>query len=95
MVCWTVDTSDWNYKSADHLVNYVTANTRDGDIILVHETVPTTVQGLPRLLTQLQAKGFTLVTVEDLFWRRGSPPGRRAPLRPEHRGEPVRQRAVF
>ncbi|MCI5500164.1 MAG: polysaccharide deacetylase family protein [Clostridiales bacterium] len=74
VVCWTVDSSDWNYKSADHLVNFVTANTRDGDIILVHETVPTTVQGLPRLLTQLQAKGFELVTVEELFWRRGITP---------------------
>lgn len=74
VVCWSVDSSDWYYKSADHLVSYVTANTKDGDIILAHETVPTTAQGLDRLLTQLEAKGFQLVTVEELFWRRGITP---------------------
>ena len=74
VVCWSVDSSDWSYQSADRLVRYVGDNTRDGDIILVHETVDSTVQGLDRLLTKLQARGFELVTVEELFWRRGITP---------------------
>lgn len=97
VVCWSVDSSDWKYRDANHLVSYVSSQTRDGDIILVHETVPSTAQGLDRLLTQLQSQGFELVTVEELFWRRGiTPPGGQALLlRPEHRGEPVRQGPVF
>ena len=74
VVCWSVDSSDWKYRDANHLVNYVSSQTRDGDIILVHETVPSTAQGLDRLLTQLQSQGFELVTVEELFWRRGIDP---------------------
>ena len=46
VVCWSVDSSDWKYRDANHLVNYVSSQTRDGDIILVHETVPSTAQGL-------------------------------------------------
>ena len=43
---------------ANHLVTSP-PQTRDGDIILVHETgVPSTAQGLDRLLTQLQSQGF-------------------------------------
>lgn len=74
VVCWSVDSSDWKYRDANHLVSYVSSQTRDGDIILVHETVPSTAQGLDRLLTQLQSQGFELVTVEELFWRRGITP---------------------
>ena len=55
VVCWSVDSSDWKYRDANHLVNYVSSQTRDGDIILVHETVPSTAQGLDRLLTQVEA----------------------------------------
>lgn len=33
---WDVDTLDWKGKSTDELVNYVVANTRAGDTVLMH-----------------------------------------------------------
>ena len=71
-VVWcTVDSQDWKHKSGDHLVNYVSTQSRNGDIVIMHETVPTTAEAMGRLLDALKAKGFEMVTVEDLFWRRG------------------------
>lgn len=74
-VIWcTVDSGDWKYQDANRLVSYTSSVLKDGDIVIMHETHKSTAQGLGRLLDQLQAKGFELVTVEDLFWRRGVTP---------------------
>ena len=71
-VIWcTVDSGDWKYQDANRLVRYTSSVLKDGDIVVMHETHKSTAQGLGRLLDQLQAQGFELVTVEDLFWRRG------------------------
>ena len=74
VVMWSVDSMDWSHKSVSHLVNQVGSEIRDGDIILVHETVKTTAQGLDALLTKLESRGIELVTLEELFWRRGITP---------------------
>lgn len=67
-VIWcTVDSGDWKYQNANRLVSYTGSVLKDGDIVIMHETHKTTAQGLGRLLDTLQAKGFTLVTLEDLF----------------------------
>ena len=74
-VIWcNVDSGDWKYQSADRLVRYVGDNLKDGGIVILHETVKSTAQGLDRLLDRLEAQGIQLVTLEDLFWRRGITP---------------------
>lgn len=74
-VIWcTVDSGDWKYRSADRLVSYTGSVVKDGDIVVMHEIHKSTAQGLNRLLDTLQAKDFEMVTLEDLFWRRGIEP---------------------
>ena len=74
-VIWcTVDSGDWKYRSARYLVNYFGSQVQDGDILLLHETVQSTAQGLDALLTKLEERGFEMVTVEALFQRRGITP---------------------
>ena len=74
-VVWcTVDSSDWKYQSADRLVSYVSRQLKDGGIVLMHETVKSTAQGIGSLVDALKAQGYELVTVEELFWRRGITP---------------------
>lgn len=74
-VIWcTVDSADWSRRDASHLVRYVGAKLGDGDIVVMHETVPSTAQGMDALLTALEKKGLELVTVEDMLWRRGITP---------------------
>ena len=74
-VIWcTVDSGDWKYQSATRLVSYTGSVVKDGDIVVMHEIHKSTAQGLGNLLDTLQAKGFEMVTLEDLFWRRGIEP---------------------
>ena len=74
-VIWcTVDSGDWKYQSASRLVSYTGSVLKDGDIVIMHEIHKSTAQGLDGLLSTLRAKGFELVTLEDLFWRRGITP---------------------
>ena len=74
-VIWcTVDSGDWKYQSASRLVSYTGSVLQDGDIVILHETHKSTAQGLDALLTKLDQRGFELVTVEELFWRRGVTP---------------------
>jgi peptidoglycan/xylan/chitin deacetylase (PgdA/CDA1 family) len=71
-VIWcTVDSGDWKYDNADHLINYVGSAVKDGDIVVMHESHGTTAAGLGRLVDRLEARGFQLVTVQELFARRG------------------------
>ena len=73
-ILWSVDTQDWKYQDAERLVSYTGSVLRDGDIVLMHESHKSTAQGLDALLRDLTEKGFELVTVEELFWRRGVTP---------------------
>ena len=74
-VIWcTVDSGDWKYQDAARLTSYTGTVLQDGDIVILHEIHKTTAQGLDALLTKLDKRGFTLVTLEDLFWRRGITP---------------------
>ncbi len=74
-VIWcTVDSGDWKYQDAKRLVSYTGSVLQDGDIVILHETHKSTAQGLDALLTRLEERGFQLVTLEDLFWRRGITP---------------------
>ena len=74
-VIWcTVDSGDWKYQSSARLVSYTGSVTRDGDIVVMHEIHKTTAWGLDALLNVLDARGFEMVTLEDLFWRRGITP---------------------
>ena len=74
-VIWcTVDSGDWKYQSASRLVSYTGSVVKDGDIVVMHEIHKSTAQGLGNLLDTLQTQGFEMVTLEDLFWRRGIEP---------------------
>jgi peptidoglycan/xylan/chitin deacetylase (PgdA/CDA1 family) len=68
----TVDSLDWTQDAtADSVYNRVMERTVNGAIVVLHFDSPTTVRStaaaLPRLIDDLRAKGFSLVTVTDLL----------------------------
>lgn len=65
-ILWNVDTNDWKYKDADHLYDFVLNNVEDGDIVLMHDLQNTTKVGLEKLLPELYARGYRVVTVSEL-----------------------------
>ena len=66
IVLWNVDTMDWKYKSVDKIVSRATKNTKDLDIILMHDTRKRTVDAVKKIIPILKEQGFTFVTVREL-----------------------------
>jgi peptidoglycan/xylan/chitin deacetylase (PgdA/CDA1 family) len=71
MVNWSLDTLDWKYKDADKIYNTILAEVQDGDIILCHDLHGTTVDAMERLIPELIARGYQLVTVSELLNQKG------------------------
>ncbi len=71
VITWSVDTYDWAIHSQSDLTNRIVRNAKDGAIFLMHETVPTTARGTIDAIDILQKQGYTFVTVDELFARKG------------------------
>ncbi|NBD25587.1 polysaccharide deacetylase family protein [Paenibacillus glycinis] len=71
LVFWTVDTKDWEGSTVTAMRANVNKNTHPGGIILMHsfgsKHIANTVQLLPLIIKDLEAKGYSFVTVGELL----------------------------
>lgn len=74
MIYWSLDPEDWKLLDAAKIVDYVVGNVEPGDIILMHDFYPTSVDAALEIIDRLQAQGYTFVTVEELFRIQGVTP---------------------
>jgi peptidoglycan/xylan/chitin deacetylase (PgdA/CDA1 family) len=75
-ILWDVDTMDWRDRSTP-LVARRAAEARAGSVVLMHDIHKSTVDAVPALLRDLRAKGYTFVTVSELYGTRPLLPGER------------------
>ncbi|WP_405340014.1 polysaccharide deacetylase family protein [Ruminococcus sp.] len=68
---WSIDTQDWNSRNADAVYHSVMDNVKDGDIILMHEIYDSTADAVERMVPELIAQGYQLVTCHDLITLKG------------------------
>jgi peptidoglycan-N-acetylglucosamine deacetylase len=66
-IFWTVDTLDWKYQDTDRLVDYVLDNAGRDDVVLMHDIHESTVDGARAIFRGLKKRGYTLVTVSELY----------------------------
>ena len=66
VVYWDIDTNDWRYKNSQYVHDYLINHTAGGQIVLLHDTHETTVEGFISALPLLIERGFTFVTVDEL-----------------------------
>lgn len=71
LIHWTVDTVDWQVLNAEKVKNNILNDIFDGAIVLLHDIHHTSVQGVLAALDTLEERGYELVTVKELFRRRG------------------------
>jgi peptidoglycan/xylan/chitin deacetylase (PgdA/CDA1 family) len=64
---WTVDTRDWAGPPDDALIRSAVDGATPGGIILFHDTHERTIRVTPEVLAGLKDRGFTMVTVTQLF----------------------------
>ena len=65
-VFWSVDSIDWKLKNTSQIVRKVMKDTKDGDIILMHDEFSTSVDAALQIIDNLLANGYTFVTVDEL-----------------------------
>ena len=65
-VLWNIDPLDWCSHNAECIAAKVVENAGDGDIILMHDAYPSTVEAVRELIPALQEMGYTFVTVDRL-----------------------------
>lgn len=71
IIGWSVDPRDWKVRDKDTIVRHILSTAQDGDIVLLHDIYQPTADAVAELVPALQAQGFQLVTVRELFAYRG------------------------
>ena len=67
VVLWSVDPLDWKLQNTNKVVRKIVKNVEPGDIILMHDVFPTSVQAALEVVDTLEKQGYTFVTVEELL----------------------------
>ena len=69
---WNVDTRDWEHKDADKTYNAVMSKENlDGSIVLMHSLYEPTLEACKRIIPELIAQGYQLVTVSEMAQYKG------------------------
>lgn len=66
-VLWSVDPCDWNTKDINKVVKCVVKNTKNGDIILLHDIYESSVVAALEIIDELKCQGYNFVTVDQLL----------------------------
>jgi peptidoglycan/xylan/chitin deacetylase (PgdA/CDA1 family) len=66
-ILWDVDTQDWDSHNVAKIAAHAIDDPKPGSIILMHDTIPETIEALPAIVAGLRDRGFALVTVPELL----------------------------
>ncbi len=67
-VLWSLNSGDWRAKDAQEVERTFSASRATaGEIVLLHEGQPLTIEALPRVVSSLKESGHELVTVGELL----------------------------
>lgn len=67
LILWNIDSLDWKSRDENQIVPLVMNSVQDGDIILLHDIHATTVPAVKRIVEQLKAQDYQMVTVSELL----------------------------
>lgn len=70
LICWSVDSRDWEYLDAEKVREQIVKDAYDGAIILCHDIHSTTIPAALEAIDLLMEEGYEFVTVSELFRRR-------------------------
>ena len=71
IVNWSIDTRDWETRNANAVYNVIMNNVTNRAIILTHDLHGTTADAMERVIPELIARGYQLVTVSELMYYSG------------------------
>jgi peptidoglycan-N-acetylglucosamine deacetylase len=69
VVLWSAGALDWEYDKPAKIVEVTVRQIAPGAIVLAHDVHPWTIKAMPGLIAKLRAKGYTLVSLDDILGR--------------------------
>lgn len=66
VVMWDVDPLDWKDQSSDIVKSRILKNVKSGDIILLHDIFPSSVDAALNVVDELQRKGYVFVRIDEM-----------------------------
>lgn len=73
IIQWSIDPEDWSDENTARQVALIVSQAKDGDIILLHDIYPSSVETALQVVDILLAEGFYFVTIDELFAAKGIP----------------------
>ena len=71
LIMWSIDTKDWSTRNPTKTIAAVLDVVKDGDIILMHDVYTETADAAEKIIPELIARGYKLVTVSEMFSYKG------------------------
>ena len=68
---WSMDTADYKTSDPSVVCNQIVRAARDGGICCIHDSHLSTVTGSLQAIDILRQQGYQIVTLEEMFYRRG------------------------
>lgn len=75
MFNWNVDTLDWKTRNAQSTYNEVMNTLANGNVILMHDLYSQTADAVDKIVPEIVAKGYQLVTIDQLCYAKGKVKG--------------------
>lgn len=74
VILWTLDPAAGKQVPGKKMARFVLSHAKDGDIILLHDTTQYNLDAVKPIIDGLKEKGFSFVTVDELFQQKGVTP---------------------
>lgn len=74
IVLWSIDPEDWKDDDVQRITQHILNRAGEGDIILMHDIYPSSVEAALTIVDALQQEGYEFVTVAELLNSRGISP---------------------
>lgn len=66
-VFWSVDSRDWTTRNVSEIVRRVVTQTKEDDIILMHDYYSSSIDAALKIIDAMTAKGYEFVTADELI----------------------------
>lgn len=66
LALWTLDSLDWQTPKADAIYQQILSKAKDGDVIVLHDNNPETVEAVERIIPELRRRGFAFATLSQM-----------------------------
>lgn len=74
VVLWSIDPAAGKQVPGADMAQRILSKAQDGDILLMHDTTPANVEAIILAMEELEARGFSFVTLNELFRLKGVVP---------------------